>query len=349
MFKMWKPLPEVHGLLDKLTFVLKISDLWHKARESLNRLGLENVELPCSPFAAFIEIPQDLVRDTWETFSPPLEWYGELPPERIRMMASLIFDEVFYALSPLDDTGKLAPMLWVKRDQLPKTHPPSWLQDEHCIGLFAVDPTLSADTEAEDGICWSMGNAEESNPWWRWDVIRAHRVLSRLSSQELISNTGSKKGIVKSGSQTRSFWQWEWLMRPVICSHWSRQRGVFPHPELSAVPFYRAQDVKTALEAIVQSHLCIPLLADITDKSLYVQGAIAGARRRLGYPRPETRGRRSGRNPILLNKIKALIQQEGMTKYRAAKILGIARSTLCDYLKDQEADRVIRQFRSVEQ
>ncbi len=333
MLRYWKSLPEVHGLLDVLTFAGKISDLEWRANNALRRLGLENVHIPRCPFARFVEIPQELVRKSWQSFSPPLEWGDGAAPQRILMVVAPILQNAWYSLHPLDYVGKLTPVLWVRRDQLPKARRPAWLKDEHSVSLWGMDPTLSLDNKQEDDVCWSHGNSTDRNPWWQWDVIRARKLLLRLSATELSAEGATNEAVVGSSAKTHSFWEGEWVMRPVICHRWSKQRGSFPHLELSAVPFYRAKDVKTALEAIAQSHLCISLLSAITDKSAYTEGMIRNARRRLGFPKPETRGRQSGRSPILMNKIETVIQREGMTKYRAAKMLGIPRSTLYDYLK----------------
>jgi len=235
--------------------------------------------------------------------------------------------------------GKVSPSFWVRREALPRTRSPRWVEARSPMGLWAIDPTLDVDTtEARDDVVYGSPAGLDLNKSWTWDVQRARRLLRHFTAADLKRELAVGQRIVEASQRTHRFWEYETRMRPVFYTI-PKQPGEFPMPELAAIPFYRTEDARPAFMAIHGSHFAVSLLSGVTDKKAAREHHIATARKRRGFPLTERRGRPKGRPAPLVQQIWRMVHEEGLPKRRVAKLLDMPRTTVHDYAKEGERQR----------
>ncbi len=326
--------PDAKDMVDALSMAFQLANWEVEIHAAIGSRGFKQVYLPdCEFMEYYEEVPEDLLAEALKSMSPWFEGLYDSLSERVCLREASVLGRWWYYLEPLDCKGKLSPVLWVKRNALRVSRPPKYVKERAIIRFFINDPTSRLEPCEEEGTQWCVGASVEHNPWWYWDTRRASAYLSRLSPVDLQRELSSGHRVMKASEETRHLWKRRWTMRPIQYGPYEERTGSFPFPELDAIPFYRAQDQKIAFETIIRSHICITPIDDITDTEFASWKIIKHARSKGGFPRTEKRGRpRRDRKKVKL--AASLVYEKGMTKYAAAKTLGMSRSTFLGYLND---------------
>jgi len=342
---MTEKIPDAKNLVDAMSLARQLATWEDEIHEAIKNLGFEHIYLPhCTFIKYYEEVPQEILIQSLQTFSQWYEERYESLPKRVYLRESAGRGRWWYYLEFLDCKGKLSPVLWVKRDILPAGRPPKYVKGKQAIRFFIDDPMnmLTKDEDyhpiEEEGLRWCVGAEVDFNRWWYWDTRRASGFLNRLSQKGLQRELSSGNRIMRSSEETHNLWERQWIMRPIQYGPYEELTGFFPFPELGAVPFYRLEDQKVAFETIISSHICITPLDDVTDTEFASWKIIAKAREQGKFPRKENRGRRR-RNMQLVQQAASLVYKQKMTKYGAAKKLGLPRSTYLGYLNEWEKRR----------
>ena len=188
----------VHGLLDGVSMALRLNEWHEKAQQALHGLGLGNTDLPDSPLPFMDLVADHLGRKAIASFGSLFDSTEGARFKRILAFPVSLMGRWWFYLAPLDRMGKLSPVLWVRREALPKSRRPSWLADTQAITLLEICRAHSERWEAQSpptrqgslsitDVLWCPVILLELNQWWAWDLERARRFLGTLSKTDLQS------------------------------------------------------------------------------------------------------------------------------------------------------------------
>ena len=286
-------------------------------------------------------LPEGVTRPVWERSR--WKWDGEGPRRWV-----VLWDGRLDDLEYLDRVLGCPPRLWVLRPWLALNEREQGLLPSLQVArIFYHHPLLELPDEEpdeesevwEDG--WILGTEPSFNQWWLAETRAAASRLARLSPGGIEKRIRSARGMVPGGRASQRYWDVVYRKRRVklpYAGNSDEDEEKHPTvdmqlPELGAIPFYHVDQLDRLHELTINGLVCFSLLSELSDAD-FKRGTIAGLRDKRGYPRMETRGRLK-RDPALEERAFKLIR-EGLSKRRAAKELGVPRSSLYDILNAEE-------------
>ena len=334
---------EKRGLVDGLTMASALHEAERQAgllleREGYTALG-EWLLRPDEP-RLVLDVPLHVVLPLWEASEHRLD---ETRPTE--------FCTDFFArygrlldLEYLDRQKGLSPRLWVRPEHVKlSARAKAWAADGFpCLSFMYGLLYAHESSVPEPGRVYILGMELGVNPWWREETLAAARYLARLSARQLADEVQRATLFVAGGINTQDFW--DVVGRPrqmhvrelASADPWEERDAVrsVDMPELGAIPFYHRDQLPELHAAVVQGHVKLSLLGRLADSD-FKTGTVRKLRDRFGYPRVETRGR-GRRDPAMIAEARRLVEEEGLSKYAAARRLKIKRPTLYDYLRCSE-------------
>jgi hypothetical protein len=330
-----------HGLMPLWRVVLEFLHRGAEANSALVAAGHRSLARWLSgrldPMGV-LQVPSEQSRVADEYF---VAHCSETPPEGWRVPWDPVYFSYIRELRYLDERLDMSPREWVTR--VDAALPPDVVEElapQVRVELRRTSPDPER-IELPGGAWWMWGAQLSKNPYWLLcQEVAARNVLDRMEGP---LGEAQRRG-VQAPERHRdkpSGWDVVWVERPaqlrmrrsgarrptraVTTSVWL--------PELEAVPFYHTSQLDELVEGMLRGKWVVSLLDErASDAAMREVRLLAMLRAELGYPALETRGRPS-RAPALVEQCGNLVYQEGMTKYRAAKTMGMKPSTFRGYLR----------------
>jgi len=334
---------EKRGLVDGLTMASALHEAERQAgllleREGYTALG-EWLLRPDEP-RLVLDVPLHVVLPLWEASEHRLD---ETRPTE--------FCTDFFArygrlldLEYLDRQKGLSPRLWVRPEhvKLSARAKARAADGFPCLTFMYGLPYADESSAPEPGRVYILGMELGMNFWWREETLAAARHLARLSARRLAGEAERAVLFAAGGTDTQEFWNVvdrprQMQVRELVSADpWEERNAVrsVEMPELGAIPFYHKDQLPDLHAAVVKGHVKLSLLGRLADSD-FKTGEVGKLRGRFGYPRVETRGREK-RDPMMIAEVRRLIEEEGLSKYAAAKRLRMKRPTLYDYYRCSE-------------
>ena len=345
-----KRLFEKHGLVDSHTMAAALHEAERKANRLLEREGhaaLADWLWRQDEARAVLNVPEEAIGHLWEGSRAAAS--GRSRPRR--------FLVDFYGVDNLEPLEYLAlhkdvsPRLWVRRERLKLTRRQVAEASDGFphIAFMALPMTADPDSSRSDpDAVYVWGMEFGLNPWWRQETLAAATRISRLSTDGMAKAAGESGWLVPAGPETKGFWDIVGRQRKMTTwrvlgtDPWEEEHMQYSveMPELGAIPFYHTSQLPELHAAAVHGQVKLSLMGPLAD-SHFKKGKIQELRERFGYPRVETRGRWR-RDMAKVAEVSRLVEEQRLSKYQAAKRLGMKRSTLYDYLKEAERTRQTR-------
>jgi hypothetical protein len=341
-----KQLLEKHGLVDGLTMASALHEAERQAWLLLEREGYQALGewlLRQDEAKVVLRVPTEVALPLWEASE------HQLDDEKPTVFCSDFFaiGERLLDLEYLDRQKGLSPRLWVRPEHvnLSARAKASAAGGFPCLSFMYSLLYADESSVPNPGKVYIIGMELGINPWWQEETLAAARHLARLSKRRLAEEVKRAVLFVAGGNDTQEFW--EVVGRPrqmhvrelASADPWEERDAVraVDMPEFGAIPFYHKDQLPELHAAVVQGHVKLSLLGRLADSD-FKTGKVSTLRNRFGYPRVETRGR-GKRDPAMIAEARRLVEEEGLSKYAAAKRLKMKRPTVYDYLRAGEEAR----------